>query len=345
MNFELKNRKIFRICINSITGKITDSEKKKLEKWLTISQENQRMYNDIRDVWKKTEPSVLPDIPDIDNEWISMQNILKVKKDTSEKKNNLIFSIFRKISIALNNFFQGRQAVFVYSSAIVIVILGLFIGRNYFIFSALNEVKTLRGEKTFVTLSDGTKVHLNSESSIRCANRFTKNNRRIFLYGEAFFEVTKGNGNFIVISENAVTTVLGTKFNINTRNNNTRVVVKKGCVLVRSKNSKNEKIELNSGQMGLVSGTEILEKPKSVKIEKYLGWMENKLVFERKPVSEIIVELQRTYDTSIELIDSTLFDRTITATFDDLSLESVISSLCIALDSEYLKNDKTYIIK
>lgn len=65
-----------------------------------------------------------------------------------------------------------------------------------------------------MVLSDGTKVHLNSMSSLRFPVAFTADKREVELQGEAYFEVSKTGQPFIVNVNGMQVEVLGTTFNI-----------------------------------------------------------------------------------------------------------------------------------
>ena len=74
---------------------------------------------------------------------------------------------------------------------------------------------TTRGQKSTITLTDGSQVRLNSESSLIYPERFEENVRSIQLVGEAFFDVARDeNRPFIIKSGEVTTTVLGTSFNV-----------------------------------------------------------------------------------------------------------------------------------
>ena len=72
-----------------------------------------------------------------------------------------------------------------------------------------------RGEKSRLMLPDGSKVWLNSETSLSYPNNFLEGNRKVKLSGEAFFEVNKLKGTeFDVETKDYNIKVLGTKFNV-----------------------------------------------------------------------------------------------------------------------------------
>ncbi|MEM9681497.1 MAG: FecR domain-containing protein, partial [Bacteroidota bacterium] len=79
-------------------------------------------------------------------------------------------------------------------------------------------VKTQRGEKRTVTLSDGSTIRMNYETEVRVPEKFEGEERVVYLKGHAHFEVTRNPEKpFIVYTEDTKTRVLGTSFDINTK--------------------------------------------------------------------------------------------------------------------------------
>ena len=91
-----------------------------------------------------------------------------------------------------------------------------------------------RGEKSIITMNDGSRVYLNSSSTLSYPATFPSDKREVFLEGEAFFEVTRNeNRPFVIRSGNLTTKVLGTSFNVNAFDaNNISVSVATGKVQV-----------------------------------------------------------------------------------------------------------------
>ena len=104
--------------------------------------------------------------------------------------------------------------------------LVLMIGVGFFAYRVYKEMAqgraviqitktTLRGQKSNITLADGTNVRLNSESTLIFPEKFDKDSREVKLIGEAFFQVTEDPSKpFIITSGDLRTRVLGTSFNI-----------------------------------------------------------------------------------------------------------------------------------
>ena len=103
------------------------------------------------------------------------------------------------------------------------------------------EIHTItipRGAEYLLELTDGTKVWLNSETELKYPRTFDGNERVVYLKGEAFFKVSKDKRRpFKVVTENSVTTVLGTEFNVNNYGENmgVRTTLVEGSVLVANR--------------------------------------------------------------------------------------------------------------
>jgi len=334
------NKKFFSLCSKSLNGELADNEKRLLDELLAASEKNKRIYNELKQVWIHSKPPAVQNIPDIDNEWKKFKTELQMK---SVNNNNSIINFIKDRYSYLHNLLARKHAILAYSVAVLFIITGLFLWDHYLTNSSFN-VKTSKGERTLITLSDGTKVHLNCESSLQCSDNYNRRDRKVYLEGEAYFEVVKNKQNFIVITPHATTKVLGTKFNVRARGQETRVVVKSGVVVVNKNDEKNDLVKLETGEMGLISGKDSPDRIEAVDTECFLGWMEGKLFFRSQRLNAVVEELNRAYDVTIQISDSTLSDHTLTATFDNLPFTSVIHSICLTLGSEYKYEDDKYII-
>ncbi|WP_298901271.1 FecR family protein [uncultured Psychroserpens sp.] len=94
-------------------------------------------------------------------------------------------------------------------AAMLIIALGVFFNSSKTYTNAIGETQT-------IVLEDGSKVHLNANSSLSLKRFFWSNNKTVNLDGEAYFIVTKNN-DFKVKTSKGIVKVLGTKFNIKDR--------------------------------------------------------------------------------------------------------------------------------
>jgi transmembrane sensor len=150
-----------------------------------------------------------------------------------------------------------------------------------------------------LTLSDGTKVSLNSGSSIRFPVHFGRE-RKVEIVGEAFFEVTENTSKpFIVTSGYAEAEVLGTDFNIKAHTGDSIITtVVSGSVKVSS-GGKSETV--SPGKQIVVSRSGKLGKPKEAKIDRVTAWKNGKFDFRDQDLPVILAELGRWYNLEVDL--------------------------------------------
>ena len=71
----------------------------------------------------------------------------------------------------------------------------------------------------------------------------------------------------------------------------------------------------------------------------YLGWLDNKIVFHKTPLSEIAKTLERAFDVEIEIVGEGLKAQTVNGTFDESDVESIVSDITLALGLTYTVHD------
>src|SRR5690606_5699262 len=146
-----------------------------------------------------------------------------------------------------------------------------------------------RGGQYQVLLPDGSKVWLNSASSLRYPLRFSESERVVELEGEAYFEVA-GQQNlagkripFKVLSTNQVIDVLGTKFNVlaYTDEADTRTVLVSGSVRVAKPDRKGATVLL-PGEESLVGNSSDI-KVRPVNVDAAIAWKSGIFHFDETP--------------------------------------------------------------
>ena len=145
-----------------------------------------------------------------------------------------------------------------------------------------------------LTLSDGTKVWVNAMSELRFPVHFGKEERKVFLKGEAYFEVAhEVERPFHVDVNGSIIEVLGTNFNINAYGSVISTTLVEGMVKVS--NPSGEKI-LSPGQEAKV-GEDIIVQPAN--IEKALAWKQGDFYFKSDNINDIMGQLSRWYDVDV----------------------------------------------
>ena len=152
-----------------------------------------------------------------------------------------------------------------------------------------------------LALSDGSKVWLNSMTEFRFPVAFTGEERKVYLTGEAYFEVAPNSKHpFIVVTEEGMEVkVYGTEFNMNTYQHGVvQTVLVSGKVGIRV-NATGKEVMLAPRQMA-----EYSEKTGMVRVEdtdpyRYIAWKDGEFVFERETIEEIMERLGRWYDVKV----------------------------------------------
>lgn len=162
-------------------------------------------------------------------------------------------------------------------------------------------IEVPRGGEYCITLSDGTKVHLNSESSIEFPRVFGGNTRSVKLRGEACFEVAHmDNCPFVVDAHGVKVKEYGTQFNVQAYSHErvevTLVEGSIGVVVPFRGESR-----LTPGRQAVVCGSDI--KISDVDVDNVTGWTEGVFRFDNKELGEIAEILSRWYDVSIVVDD------------------------------------------
>lgn len=168
----------------------------------------------------------------------------------------------------------------------------------------IHILSTPRGRNFKLVLEDGTEVWLNTESKLHYPNRFTGNERKVELEGEAFFHVAKDAAHpFVVKSGTAETRVLGTEFNFRAYPDESRhVTLVSGSVIVSDSRKENE-LRLAPGESVPLDENDSMLIPRKVDIEEYIAWKEDLFCFREAQLVEIMKAIGRWYNLAIVFTD------------------------------------------
>lgn len=158
-----------------------------------------------------------------------------------------------------------------------------------------HTLKVPSGADYYVQLGDGTKIWLNCESTLRYPVNFSKNERKVFLDGEAYFEVKKSERwPFIVTTDKMDVRVTGTTFNVKSYAHEAVIhtTLVEGIVFV------NEQRLHPSQQFVMNKETQEID-IKNVDTEIYTGWVEGMFVFKNQRLENVMSDLARWYKVEV----------------------------------------------
>ena len=168
-----------------------------------------------------------------------------------------------------------------------------------------NRVETPRGGEYQVVLPDGTQVWLNAESSLRFPVAFSGNERRVYMTGEAFFDVTHRSGQpFLVESAGTTIRVLGTKFNVRAYQDlPLTTTLLSGKVQLQDRQ---QEVTLIPGQEAVLLSDGSGFQVKPANLEVTMAWLNGVFVFDNKPLEYIMQEVGRWYDVNVFFVNNRL---------------------------------------
>jgi len=200
-----------------------------------------------------------------------------------------------------------------------------------FLFANSTTVNTLASQKTNIELPDASNVTLNAASTIHF-NKFLWNfKRKVDLEGEAFFKVQKGS-KFDVITSGGIVSVIGTQFNVKNRANYFEVKCYEGIVSVETDGKSHRLTKGNTIRVvdnRIVADTTDNIEPK---------WINNSSSFKSVPLLEVINEVERQYNISIntQKVDT---DQIYTGGFVHDNLDQALKAITVPFDLNYSINE------
>ena len=165
---------------------------------------------------------------------------------------------------------------------------------------AMNTLRVPRGGEFRLKLSDGTNVYLNSASELKYPVRFDEKERKVYLSGEAYFEVTKdSNRPFYVITEEVQVRVYGTEFNVNTHQpGKVHTVLVDGKVGIKKRGMTGE-ITMKPGELASFDRNAGTFEVKEVDVRQYVVWKDGYFTFENESLEQILNTLSLWYDVDV----------------------------------------------
>ena len=195
------------------------------------------------------------------------------------------------------------------------------------------------GVKGDVTLPDGSRVRLNSASTLRCPDRFSDISRTVELSGEGYFEV-KSNPDwpmYVKTSKGVTVKVTGTTFNVSTYDNDNalRLTLVEGRVSVINDADGSQFAVRPNEEMIIMDGSRVAPVKQMVDVRPATVWKDGVLLFENERMDMVIKKLERWYGVSIHSQEAAILEMHFTASFESESLTQVLQLLRITSNIDY----------
>ena len=241
------------------------------------------------------------------NEWSQMkadQGIAQTERIVPGVKAELILSTGERVCLAQRSeFIEGMKESGIRNDSLAGLnyvgakIQGEEIGEEI----VYNTMQIPVGGFYQLKLADGTKVWLNSLTRLRFPVTFAGEERKVYLTGEAYFEVARDSVHpFIVATDEGIEVkVYGTEFNVDTyRKGTVKTTLVNGKVGIRV-SATGEEMRLSPNQMALFTKATQSIQVENVDSYGVVAWKDGKFVFEDEPIEEIMERLSRWYDVKV----------------------------------------------
>jgi len=319
---------------NEIAGYLSrEMETEQIEKFLLKIKDNQHLKKDyelMKKTWNELDSNPSQRYADSSSAWAKLnERILREGPIELDKP-------VRKIN-SLN--------YFVRIAAVILLILAVGIPSVYYSLNGIGNnapihYRSENGPLT-VDLPDGSRVYLNAGSILEYKKDF-EDQRDLKLEGEAYFDVMRDPRKpFRVNTGKVVVTVLGTSFNVReTKDNTVQVFVESGKVRMNMKKD-HASLILTPGQLGEANGH---LKTRPLEDVNYLAWKTKDFKFVDEPVEKILDVLQRSYHVDVKSDIPELPQMRLTTSYSDQSFEAILTTICTALNMNFEKEGKVYIL-
>jgi transmembrane sensor len=232
---------------------------------------------------------------------------------------------------------SARSLLFYTYRIAAVLVLGAMLTFSWIYVSRIAGMEKVvaDNEPVEVILEDGTEVIVNRHSSLRYSKTFDQEERKVYLSGEAWFDVARDTAlPFVIDAGAALVEVLGTSFNVNAYKNNptVEITVESGLVALSSKEDQKDLIVMKAGSGGSYNKDQMELKLIPTSDPNSISWKTRELFFDASTLQEVAALVNSVYDSHIVITNEELASCPITVTFRDQTLEAILKVLELTLD-------------
>ena len=315
-----------------LDGKFTRKEFENIKTWYTQPKFRFKLQKTLEKIWINQ---------------FSSETDEKDKVDLENVRNRIHRRINIQRSIDVHRFSFRKTLVSFVSKAAAILFIPLLILSTLYIHRTYiqpkrdpvyTEINVPQGSKLKTQLPDGSVVWINSGSTLRYPQTFSKRHREAEIRGEAYFDIRPDASHPFVVHTGTIDfNVLGTSFNVMAypEEDNITATLEEGIISVERHipGKKGERFFiLDEGERVVYNKKQKNIDKYKTSTEKYTSWKDGKLIFRNDPLHVVIDRLKKWYSADIVLADSTkgLPDHPFTITIEHETLPQVLDYLSIA---------------
>lgn len=233
-----------------------------------------------------------------------------------------------------------RVAASVMLPAAIVLVTYLLVRKE----NATKELTASSGLNVLIdTLPDGSLVTLNKASSLVYPSKFKGGTRTVQLKGEAFFNVSPDREKpFIIRVDDVQVTVVGTSFNVKSKNGNTEIVVETGVVHALKGG---QEIVLRAGDKTKITATDSIMTKEKVSDQLYNYYRTKEFVCDNTPLWKLVEVLNDAYKVNIVFGKNELKNLPLTSPFYNESLDQVLQVISITFNITVVQKNGQIILE
>ena len=347
-----------------LSGQATEEEEKSLIRFLGENQDNRLKYFNTKRIWLASRDRQ-DDAEFVDNSWkrlnIRMEGQESKEKSTEKPKKHITW---RKLAVA------ATISILVVTSAI----LGVLNFRASQYASTEHQITVPYGSRSSIVLPDGSKVWINSGSTLTYGSNFGKN-REVELTGEAYFDVIHlNNKSFTVNTSDLRILVLGTEFNVKSypeddiiettlvngkvkiepvsnEESATNTILAPNQKFIYTKKDQRSQPdpvvdnELTTNKEDILqTENEVIQIIRTARPEEESAWKDGRLIIRSEPLGSLAKELERYYDVQISFGNDSIKDFRYSGTLEEITIEEVLLALASSSPIKYEINKKNVML-
>ena len=318
----MNKRELAQLIQNFREGKATEQEKRRLEAY-----------------WD----NALKDTTPLDNLPPEEQEILKSEMFNSIKtrlhlKGSTRVSFYRPL-------YRVAAAILLLVAVSSVLYFNLpIVGEHAQLDTSSAVIETKYGERRTIVLPDESTVVLNGNSKLKYSKNWSGQIREVWIDGEGFFAVqhTKSHQKFVVHTREGLSVeVLGTKFNVKSREHGSEVLLTEGKVKLNVDNTESP-VYLNPGELATVKENQLSKRV--VEGIQYTSWVRSKLVFDKTPLNELAQILQDTYGLKVSFQNEGLEQRQLSGEISSASADDILFAIAETFNIKVTKMDDNSVI-
>jgi ferric-dicitrate binding protein FerR (iron transport regulator) len=321
------NQEYAELLAKYLSGEMSEMEFQDFEEKNFDTEENKKGILEMKQHWTAIEGYRETHSPDTQKAWNKLHDRLREEK---------LIPVQRVVPESSFGYNLARIA----AVALILVGIGTVVFLNMISKPSIEIVQLNTGNETNTlvkTLVDGSVIYIAHNSLLSFPEEFESGSRNVELKGEAFFDVAPNPDKpFIIETDEALITVLGTAFNVKTQNGKGfELCVDRGKVKVTlKKEPSNSEMVVGGEKISNINNSLVKSR---LTANESISWYKQRMHFKDEKLQNIITVLNRNFNTTFVLANQEIGKHKLTVTFHNETAETMTELICMALN---LKSQK-----